>query len=211
MLHRLSQQKSCQLKTKDIFFPEPQGPHGVTTVANTFDISTSVIKVCKGWRELLTFMVIKKKKKRWAMHCMCLTSSREGSWLCIAFWSGQVNERQLVKNNKAERCWQTGTRCVWGWRRGTKEWHSTSRKQKKKKRTFVIPAITNRMKKYIMEHAWPASQGRGHTACPSRLQGTTRQRAPLLQYTLTLWHFWCPTTDIHSHPRGNWSFHCQII
>lgn len=43
------------------------------------------------------------------------------------------------------------------------------------------------MKKYIRKHAWPTSQGRGLTACPSRLQGTTWQRAHFSStFTFTL-------------------------
>lgn len=47
------QQRAVSKKNKVISFvivhsPEPQGHHGVMTVGNTLDISTSVIKVREG-------------------------------------------------------------------------------------------------------------------------------------------------------------------
>lgn len=170
--------KEQSVKRKVIFFlivhfPEPRGHHGVMTVANTFDISTSVIKVCKGWRGLLTFMVIKRVVGS-ALYVFDLISGRELTMHCFLKWPGKWKATGKTIRQKGAM------------RLGRAVFEVEGREQKNdillvanthKKKTFVIPAITNRMKKYIREHAWPASQGRGLSACPSRLQGTTQQRA----------------------------------
>lgn len=119
-----------------LHFPEPPGHHGVMTFANTFDISSSVIKVWAGWRELLTFMVIKRVVGS-ALYVFDLISETEltmhCSLKCPGKWKG------TWWNNKVEVMSDGG----WGW--GTKDWHSAA--AGKQKETFVIPAITNRMEK----------------------------------------------------------------
>lgn len=131
-------------------------------VANTFDISTGVIKVCKGWIGLLTFMVIKIVMGI-ALYVFDLISGGELTIHCLLKWPGKWKATGKTIRGRDPRYAVFEVEGL----KQTK-WHSGKGEKRYLESTLSATG-------------WKSISGTTHdlahkvegTACPSRLQGAT--------------------------------------